>query len=172
MSEEHHKKSWQGLNSFLLSPFWFIWLLRWVNEHIVQVLQKFQQNYSKLLMLLQGHCKISMALAHVDCDVQKWQTANGTKSINVKPYQKVSNNRFQIFHSFSFTCLHHSTSFIIKGVIIYLLKIPQETPIWTRDNHNFNTSHPKIMRNLSDPIHSIHINLLNLHGHRLTDLKI
>jgi len=48
-------------------------------------------------MLPQGYCKIFMALAHVDCGVHKWQATNGIKGINVKPYQKVSNNRFQIF---------------------------------------------------------------------------
>jgi len=70
-----------------------------------------------------------MALAHANCDVQKLQATHSIKGINVKLYQKVSNNRFQIFLSFNFTCLHHLAIFITRGVIIYLLKIPQETPI-------------------------------------------
>jgi len=43
MSKKHHKTSWQGLNSLLLSSFLFIWLLRWINEDVVQVLQKSQK---------------------------------------------------------------------------------------------------------------------------------
>jgi len=112
------------LKLIFIVPFLFIWWLRWINEHIVQVLQNFQQNYSKLLMLHKGYCKIFMDLAHVDCSVQKWQATNGIKGINGKPYQKLLNNRFQIFLSFISTRFHHSASFITKGVIIYLLKVP------------------------------------------------
>jgi hypothetical protein len=78
----------------LISPFLFIWLLRWINEHIVPVLQQFQQNYDKLLMPQQGYCKILMASAHVQCSVQKWQATKGINGINEKPYQKESNNIF------------------------------------------------------------------------------
>ena len=51
-------------------------------------------------MLTQGNCKIFMVLAHADCEIQKQQANKGMQGINVKPYQKVSNNRFQIFPSF------------------------------------------------------------------------
>ena len=51
------------------------------------------------------------------------------QGINVKPYQKVSNNRFEIFPSFVYTRVQHSESVTTKGAIIYLLKLPQETPI-------------------------------------------
>ena len=78
----------------------------------------------------------------------------------------MSNNRFQIFVSFVFTWLHHSESFIIKGVIIQLLKILQGTPTQTRNIYNFTNRHLKFMSNLSEPIHSTNNNLLNLHGHR------
>jgi len=166
MSKKHHKTSWQGLHSSLLSPFLFIWLLRWINEHVAQVLQKSQQNYSKLLMLPQGYCKIFMALAHADCEVQKWKATHGIRGINVKPYQKVSNNRFQIFLSFVFVWLRHLATFITRGVIIYLLKISQQIPIYTRDIYNFCTRHPKIMINLPEPIHNMINNLLNFHGDR------
>jgi len=84
----------------------------------------------------------------------------------VKPYQNVSNNRFQIFLSFAYTWLHDSASFIMKEVMLYLLKIPQETPIYTRNIHNFTNRHPTIMINLSEPTHSISNLLLNLHGDR------
>ena len=80
-------------------------------------------------MLPQGYCKIFMAPAHADCEIQKWQANNGIKGINVKPYQKVSNNIFQIFPSFVYTWVQHSASFTTKGFITYLLKIPQGTPI-------------------------------------------
>jgi len=86
MSKKLQKTSWQGQNSFLLSPFLFIWLLRWINEHILEVLHKFQKNYSKLLMLQQGYCKTFMAIENEDCSVQKWQATNGIKGINEKPY--------------------------------------------------------------------------------------
>jgi len=119
-----------------------------------------------LSILPQGYCKIFGALAHVDCEIRKWQANNGIKGINVKPYQKVSNNRFQIFLSFVYTWLHHSASFTIKGVIIFLLKIPQETPIQTRNIYNFTNRHAKIMINLSEPTHVISNNILNLHGHK------
>ena len=42
-----------------------------INEHTLPVLQKLQQIYSNLPMLQQGYCKISMAIEHVDCGVQK-----------------------------------------------------------------------------------------------------
>jgi len=82
-----------------------------------------------LSILPQGYCKIFRALARVDCEIQKCQANKGIQGINGKPYQQVSNNRFQFFLSLVYTGLHHSASFTIKGVIIYLLEIPQETPI-------------------------------------------
>jgi hypothetical protein len=51
-------------------------------------------------MLTQVFCKIFRSFAHTDCEIQKQQASKGMQGINVKLYQKVSNNRFQIFPSF------------------------------------------------------------------------
>jgi len=89
------------------------------------------------------------------------------QGINVKPYQKVSNNRFQISPSFVYTRVQYSASFTMRGVKIYLLKIPQETPIKPRTIYNFTIRPPKIMITLSEPIHVISNPTLNLHGHQI-----
>jgi len=80
-------------------------------------------------MLTQDHCKFFRTFAHTDGEIKKQQASKGKQNINVKPYQKVSNNRFQIFPSFAYMWVQHSVSFTTKGAITYLLKISQETPI-------------------------------------------